>query len=129
MFEKGTTRAMQLMAATTTVLALALVTCGDSDLNGGGNPYEGNWTFETTFCSNGGFPDVRVDDEGNLNAISGVRTLAGRVEDYGSVLGEYSSDGTGCEGPFSSDCASTTSCSGIFSPDSVTVLATWTMRK
>ena len=128
MIEKGTTQAMRLMAVATTVLALALVAC-DSDLIGGGNPYEGNWTFETTFCSNGGFPDVRVDDEGNLSAISGVRTLAGRLEDYGSVLGEYSSDDTGCEGPFSGDCTSTTSCAGIFSPDGVTVLATWTMRK
>ena len=127
MFEKSTTQAMQLMAVTTTVLALALVACGDSDLNGGGNPYEGNWTFETTFCSNGGFPDVRVSDDGNLSAISGVRTLAGRVNDVGEVLGEYSSGGTGCDDPFSGDCASTTSCSGTFY--SLTGSWTWTMRK
>ena len=109
------------------VLALALVAC-DGDLNGGGNPYEGNWTFETTFCSNGGFPDVRVDDRGNLSAISGVRTLAGRVEDYGSVLGEYGSAGTGCDGAFSGNCSSTMSCSGIID-GLTTVSATWTMRK
>ena len=128
MIEKVTSHSMQLLAVTTTVLARALVAC-DSDLNGGGNQYEGNWVFETTFCSNAGFPDVRVDDEGNLSAISGVRTLAGRVSGDGTVIGEYSSDGTGCEGPFSGDCTSTTSCTGIFSPDGVIVLATWTMRK
>jgi len=126
MIQKGATQAMQLMAVTTTVLALALVAC-DIDLNGGGSPYEGNWTFETTFCSNGGFPDVRVSEDGTLSAISGVKTLAGRVEDYGSVLGEYSSGGTGCDDPFSGDCASTTSCSGTFY--SLTGSWTWTMRK